>query len=536
MTRLTSTSILLLAILTPLGAQTPGDRVARAVSDRAIWAHLVFLSDDALEGRGTAARGGELAARYIAAQFQRLGFQPGGDQGSYQQRVPLVSRTSTEMELGIEGDTTAPPRPIADYVLWSEGADSASAVSGGPVFVGYGIVAPVYRWDDYQGAQVRGRIVIALAGDPDSTLFDRHTGMPYGGWRYKVDEAMRHGASGILLIHTARSVAFPWANTAGFARELTTIEKPASSVRVEGWLSEGAARRLLAGQALDLDTLMARAARRPFTSLPLATRLQLRVATRIRRWETQNVVALAPGRGPLAGQAVVIGAHYDHLGIREPVDGDSIYNGAEDNASGTACVLAAAEAYRGSGLASRRSVYFVAFGAEERGLLGSQSFVQNQRGKTLVAMVNMDVMNLWGRSRDIGTVAPDHSTLGAALRRAAKAESLTVTIDPDDVRRGRLFRSDNYSFMQVGIPAIRLLSGLDYEGRPEGWGREQKDVMWENRYHTPNDDVKLWYTSDGTAQQVRVLVRLALDVADAPKPPQWAPDSPFNPQGRPRSH
>ncbi|HUL70971.1 MAG TPA: M20/M25/M40 family metallo-hydrolase [Gemmatimonadales bacterium] len=527
-----SVLLLLASMGTSLAAQTPGDRVARAVSEQAIRAHVEFLADDALEGRAPATRGGELAARYIAAQFQRLGLKPGGDSGSFLQRVPLVSRTSTGIGLEVSGDT-ASFRPITDYVLWSETADSMSEVVDSPVFVGFGIVAPVYGWDDYKGAQVRGRLVIALAGDPDSTIFDRHTGMPYGGWRYKVDEAMRHGASGILLIHTTRFTPFAWGNTIGFAHELTAIEKPIPSVRIEGWLSEAAAQRIIAGQARNLDSLIATATHREFRSVPLSVRLGLRVATRIRRWETQNVVGLLPGTGPLAKQAVVIGAHYDHLGIREPVDGDSIYNGAEDNASGTACVLAAAEAFRWSGTTANRSIFFVAFGAEERGLLGSQGFVARQRGRTVVGMVNMDVMNLWGRSRDIGTVAPDHSTLGAALDRAAKAESLKVNVDPDDVRRGRLFRSDNFSFMQVGIPAIRLLSGLDYEGRPPEWGREQKEAMWETRYHTPSDDVKLWYTMDGTAQQVRVLVRMTLDIANAPNPPRWAPDSPFNPQGRP---
>jgi peptidase M28-like protein len=533
MTRAIAGSLLLLAGAgSSLPGQTPGDRVARAVSEQAIRAHVEFLADDALEGRAPATRGGELAARYIAAQFQRLGLKPAGDSGSFLQRVPLVSRTATGMGLELSGDT-ASFRPITDYVLWSEGADTMSEVVDSPVFVGFGIVAPVYRWDDYKGAPVRGRLVIALAGDPDSTIFDRHTGMPYGGWRYKVDEAMRHGAAGILLIHTTRFTPFPWGNTSGFARELTAIQKPASSVRIEGWLSEAAAQRILSGQPRNLDSLITRAAHREFRSVPLNVHLELRVATRIRRWETQNVVALLPGQGPLAKQAVLIGAHYDHLGIREPVDGDSIYNGAEDNASGTACVLAAAEAFRWSGTTSNRSIYFVAFGAEERGLLGSQGFVARQQARSVVGMVNMDVMNLWGRSRDIGTVAPDHSSLGAALRRAARAESLTVGIDPDDVRRGRLFRSDNFSFMQAGIPAIRLLSGLDYEGRPPEWGREQKEAMWETRYHTPSDDVKLWYTMDGTAQQVRVLVRMTLDLANAPNQPRWAPDSPFNPQGRP---
>jgi len=527
----TAAASLLLPLTPPhrLIAQTPGDRVARAVDESVIRAHLGFLSDDLLEGRAPATRGGDLAAKYIAVQFRRLGLEPAGGRGTYYQPVPLVSRRVTEMDLRLLGDSEQTLRPAEDYVLWSEGRDTASIVAGTSIFVGYGIVAPVYGWDDYGRTDVSGRLVVALAGDPDSTRFDRHTGMTYGTWRYKVDEAARHGAAGILLIHTPLTVTYPWRTNLAFIRELTALDRPPNSLRFEGWLTESAARSLLASERLDLDTLVVLASRRGFRPIALRARFTARVRTSARHWATQNVVARLPARGPLARQAVVIGAHYDHLGIGQPVAGDSIYNGAEDNASGTAGVLAAAEAFARSGVHPSRSVYFVAFGAEELGLLGSQALIARPPAAAprLVAAMNLDVANLWGRTRDIGTVGPEHSTLGAVLRTAAAAESLKVSIDPDDLRRGRFYGSDQLSFMLAGIPAIRLLNGLDYEGRPPDWGHEQKEIMWSTRIHTPGDDVKLWYTSDGTAQEVRVLVRMALAVADAPEPPQWAAASPF---------
>jgi hypothetical protein len=510
-----------------LQAQSAAARLARAVDAGVIRAHLNFLSDDLLEGRAPATRGGDLAAIYIAAQFRRLALEPAGDDGTYFQEVPLVTHATVEATLHAVADTQPLTYP-ADYVLWSEGPDSVTELTAGPIFVGYGIIAPAYHWDDYKGTSVRGRIVVALAGDPDSTRFDRYTGMPYGGWRYKVDEAARQGAAGVLLIHTAEA-GFPWSAAVGFARPLTNNRKPPASTRVLGWLSEPAAAELLSREGVDLSALKDQAARPEFQPLALQARFSLRVTTRIRQWATRNVVARLPGRGSRQREGVVIGAHYDHLGIGPAVDGDSIYNGAEDNASGSAGVLAGAEAFRRSGITPLRSIYFVAFGAEERGLLGSQAFVAHPPvpRQDLVAAIALDVMNLWGRTRDIGTVAPDLSTMGATLRSAARAETLRVTIDPDDVHRHRLLRSDNFSFLQMGIPALRLLSGLDYEGRPPEWGRAQKDTMWATRYHTPADDVKGWYTTEGTAQQVRVLVRLALLIANDPARPRWAPGSTF---------
>jgi hypothetical protein len=510
---------------------TPADLAAKLVDERLIRIHVQYLADDAMEGRGTATHGGAAAAAYTAAQFRRLGLVPAGDSGSYQERVPLISRLVTSADLRLVNQPNGILRFKEQFVLWSESQDTLTAFEGDAVFVGYGIVAPGYQWDDYKGVNVQGKIVLALAGDPDSTRFDRHTGMTYGTWRYKLDEAAKHGARAVLLIHSARTVAFPWSNTLAFTRDLTALDRPVSSVVAGGWLSEPAATALLQQADANLSDLIEAAGTPAFQPRAIGLRFSGTVGTAIRHWETHNVVARLPGKGPRSSQVFVIGAHYDHLGIGLPINGDSVYNGAEDNASGVACVLAAAEAIVRSRVAPLRSIIFVAFGAEERGLIGSQAFVAHPPvpRASLVGMVNMDVMNLWGRTTDIGTVGPDHNSLGQTLRDATAAEHMHVTVDPDDVRRGRFYRSDQFSFMQAGIPAIRLISGLEFEGRPPDWGRQQKDEMWAHRYHTPGDEMLPWYSTDGTAQQTRVLVRLALAAANDPAAPAWAKSSPFRP-------
>ena len=535
-------AILVLAPSTRLAAQqpaSPGARVAAALSADVLRGHLEFLADDALEGRAPGTRGGELAQKYIASQFRRLGLQPAGDSGSYFQRVPIISLTPAP--------TLAVTKPAAtrlawkdDYVLWSMRNDSLVSARGEAVFVGYGIVAPELGWNDYAGLDAKGKIVVALVNDPglqDSGIFRGKILTYYGRWTYKIEEARRQGAAGLLLVHTTESATYPWTTVlSGWTGPQVRLETPPDSLVVAGWLQEQTAARLFQSGGQDLSALTAAAARKGFKPVPLGVALEASVRSAVRRTETANVLGRLPGRGPLAKEAVLIGGHYDHFGISAAVEGDSIYNGAEDNASGTAAVLAAAEAFVRSGVRTGRSLIFVGFAAEESGLIGSQALADAPPIplRDLAAILNLDVMNLYGRTSDVSALGLDQSTLGKAFSAAAAAEGLEVTSNEEALLRGTYFRSDHFPLARVGVPGTSVENGSRFVGKPASYGKEQKDKYVAERYHQPSDEILPWFTYDGALQQLRVTVRTAVSVADAPAQPQWQAASEFREAGQAR--
>jgi Zn-dependent M28 family amino/carboxypeptidase len=314
------------------------------------------------------------------------------------------------------------------------------------------------------------------------------------------------------------------------------IEEPPTSLLVAGWLSNGAATRLFHGAGQDLGRLMDLAATRQFKAVPLTTRIEATVRSAITRSETSNVLARLPGRGPLAQEAVLITGHYDHFGIGTAVDGDSIYNGAEDNASGTAAVLAAAEAFVRSGVRTSRAMVFVGFTAEESGLLGSEALVAKPTiplSRT-AAILNLDVMNLYGRTRDVSALGLDQSSLGAVFGRAAMAEGLQVSINKDALLHGLYFRSDHFPFARAGIPGTSIQNGEKYVGQPAGYGHEKKEEYTAKRYHQPSDEILPWFTYAGALQQLRVIVRTAVAAGNAPRQPVWNKTSEFREAGERR--
>ncbi len=541
-----SLPLLLCAVLGagPLAAQTPAPastatRVTRLLDAKVLRAHLEFLADDALEGRAPGTRGGATAAKYIATQFERMGLEPAGDSGTYFQRVPIISLTP-EPTLAVAGATPTRLAWKNDFVLWSMRNDSLVNVKSDAVFVGYGIVAPEQNWNDYAGTDVKGKIVVALVNDPglqDSTIFRGKILTYYGRWTYKIEEARRQGAAGILMVHTTESATYPWTTVlSGWVGPQVRLETPPSSLVVAGWLHQDAATRLLKQGGQDLRALSEAAAKPGFKAVPLGLQLDAAVRSTIRRSETANVLGRWPGRGPLAREAVLIGGHYDHFGIGAPVDGDSIYNGAEDNASGTAGVLATAEAFSRSGVHPARSLVFIGFAAEESGLLGSQALATTPPFplKDMAAILNLDVLNLYGRTRDFSALGLDQSNLGRTMTAAAAAEGLKVTSNEEALIRGAFFRSDHFSLARAGVPGTSLESGSDFVGKPAGWGKEQKDLYVEKRYHQPSDEILPWFTYDGALQQLRVTVRTALLVANAPAQPTWNATSEFRQAGEAR--
>ena len=535
---------LALASVSTLSAQTgtaasPGTRVARAVDSMVFKAHLQFLADDALEGRAPGTRGGLLAGKYIAAQFERLGLQPAGDSGSYFQRVPIIALTPAPT-FAVSMPSPMPLTWKQDYVLWSMRNDSLVNVSGDLVFVGYGIVAPDQQWNDYAGADVKGKIVVTLVNDPglqDSTIFKGKILTYYGRWTYKIEEARRQGAAGILMIHTTESATYPWTTVlSGWTGPQVRLETPPSSLLAAGWIQQATAAKLFQAGGKDLAELTAAAARPGFKAVPLGVSVTASVKSAIRRTETANVLGRLPGHGPHAREAVLIGGHYDHFGIGAPVNGDSIYNGAEDNASGTAAVMTAAEAFVRSGVRPDRSLIFVGFAAEESGLIGSQALADHPPVplRDMATILNLDVMNLYGRTTDVSALGLDQSTLGKVFTAAAAAEGLKVSTNQEALLTGSYFRSDHFSLARVGVPGTSIENGSSYVGRPEGWGRQQKEKYTAERYHQPSDQMQPWFTYGGVVQQLRVTARTALAVADAPSQPVWSRTSEFREAGEQR--
>src|SRR5216110_3039651 len=415
---------------------TPATRAAPlpAVSTTAMDAHLKYLADDLLEGRAPATRGGLLAARYIAAQFEALGLEPAARDGSYFQSVALVGMTPRPSLVWGKGGATRPLTYLDDFVAWAERPERHIVADGEVVFVGYGVAAAEWRWDDYKDMDVRGKVLLMLVNDPglqDSTVFNGRALTYYGRWTYKLEEAARRGALGALLVHTTESATYGWDVVRGsWSVEQFKLDRSAAqSIAFAGWVTHDAAQAALAQAGLNLDSLTRAAGRRDFRPVATGLRVALDITSAVRHVQSENVVARMPGSDPaLSREVVVFTAHWDHKGIGPVVNGDSIYNGAEDNASGIAAMLATAQALSRATPPPRRTLLFVATTAEESGLLGSQAYVQTPLVplERTAAVLNLDVTNVRGATRDIDALGIDRSTLGPVFAAAARAESLAV--------------------------------------------------------------------------------------------------------------
>ncbi len=525
----------------PLRAQQPAPvdagRIARAVRADVLWSSLRFLADDLLEGRAPGTRGGDIAAHYLAAQFQLMGLAPAGDSGTWFHHVPVVTlNPSPTLRVG-EREL----RFRDEFVAWSERAEEAVSASGELVFVGFGVDAPEWQWDDFKGQDLRGKILLMLVNDPglrDPAIFRGRILTYYGRWTYKLEEAARRGAAGVLLLHNDTMATYGW-NTVrnSWTGDQVRLLQPATSLAFAGWITQGTAAELLRGRGHDLARLMDAASRRDFRPVATGLTVQAGVRSALRRTSTANVIGRLQGSDPrLAEEVVVIGAHYDHLGIGEAVSGDSIMNGAVDNGSGVATMLAIADAFARTGGRPRRSLLFVGFAAEEKGLLGSQALASRPPVPLarMAAMLNLDGANLYGATRDIAALGLDQSSLGRLFEQAARAEGLRVTTDSTALVRGSFFRSDHFPLARAGVPALSWESGHDVVGRPTGWYEQMDEEYNRLRYHQPDDEILPWYVPDGALQQARVLVRVAVMAGNALEQPTWSASSEFRAAGEAR--
>jgi Zn-dependent M28 family amino/carboxypeptidase len=475
--------------------------------------HVRFLSHDLLEGRGTGQRGGDIAAEYIAAQFALYGLKPAGDNGSYLQKVPLVGITpGADTRFTLVPASGAPPslkpidlKPLVDYVAYDQTQQPESNVDADIVYVGYGIEAPEYNWDDYKGVDVKGKVLLMLVNEPpsdDPKFFAGKALTYYGRWVYKYEEAARKGAVGAILIHKTEMASYGWEvvrnSNSGEKSYLKLDGTP--KLKAAAWIQLSVARNLFAASGLDLDKMMAAANSRDFKPVLLPVRLSAYMTSKVRPFESNNVVAVLPGAGSvLKNEGVMYTAHYDHLGIRPDIPGDNIYNGAMDNATGCGILMEIARAYAGAAQKPRRSVYFVSVTAEEQGLLGSEYLGKHPpipAGKISLDLNYDDLMPL-GEPEEVQVSGAERTTFYPTVR--AMAQDFRFKIRPDArPEAGHYYRSDHFSLARVGIPAFSVNEGNKFKGHDEAWGLAQHDDYTKHHYHQPSDEYHpgMDYTSD----------------------------------------
>jgi Zn-dependent M28 family amino/carboxypeptidase len=511
---------------------------APTLKEPALRAHLSFLADDLLEGRGTGQRGGELTVRYLETQAAAIGLQPMPG-GGYRQPVPIQGTRLVSGSVVFDaGGKRIAPKPGDQIVFGTASGKTEVAFDAPLVFVGYGVSAPEENWDDYKGQDVKGKILVMMVDDPQPTAEEpnRFAGKAYtwyGRWVYKFEEAARRGAAGALLIHTTPSASYAWSVPANsFSHERFRLAGPGNPV--EGWLQEDTARALFAAAGFDLDTLRAQAERRDFKPVELKTAARVQMTSTVRQVEQFNVVGIVPGTDPkLKEQAVVYSAHWDHFGIDEKLGSgrDHVFNGAIDNATGTAALLAmAAEAVRKP---ARRTQVFLWPAAEEQGLLGSAAYVANPvvpLAKT-AADLNLDSLNFVGRTKDIGVPGAERSSLYDTAAGVARKMGLKLAPSIPDMS-GAYFRADHFSFAKAGVPAFNVGSAVfSGDGHFEfEHGQAQasaKMVGYKQDYHQVTDEYRPEWDLSGMLQQAQFTLNLGYAVANAPAMPTWKKGDPF---------
>ncbi len=505
---------------------------ARIIDAQRLRREVAVLAGDEFEGRGPASAGDLMTQRYLSTALERFGYTPGGEDGSWLQVFDIVSVNATTpatWNFTSSGDTLALTH--WDDFIAASGVQAPDAVidDAEVVFVGYGIRAPEYDWDDYKGLDVSGKVLLMLNNDPDwdLELFAGNRRLYYGRWTYKYEIAAQLGAAGVIIIHTTPSAGYPFqvvqTSWSGPQYELPAADQE-PTIAIKAWVTEAAGERLVSLAGHELARLVESARSPSFAPIPLAVTTSLRLENDLSSVRTANVAGLLEGRDPvLKDEVVVFTAHHDHLGVGEPDDtGDSIYNGALDNAAGVAQILAVAEAIQALPAPPRRSILILFVAAEEQGLLGSAYYALHPTfapGK-IAANVNLDGGNIWGRTRDVTYIGYGKSTLDTVVEQAVASQGRTVQGDqfPD---RGFFYRSDQFSFAKIGVPAIYLDVGTDFIGQPEGWGVTQIETWEAVQYHQPSDELDESWNFDGMIEDAQLAFYVGLAIAADDDMPTW---------------
>ena len=519
---------------------------ARAMSAESLLAHVKDLSADSMEGRGPATPGEEKTIAYLTRQFQALGLQPGNPDGTWVQQADLVGYTSRPTASFTAGGKTIALAFPDDYVANSRHQRAETKVAGSEiVFVGYGVVAPEYGWDDYKGVDVRGKTILMLVNDPavaapgappgdttqlDSAAFRGRAMTYYGRWTYKYEIATAKGAAAAIIIHETGPAGYPFDVVKGsYTAEQFDVISPEAGKRVpvEGWVRREKAAELIAAAGLDLDSLKAAARTKAFRPVALNAKANFDVKIASRRVRSRNFVAKLEGTDR-KDEVVIYSAHWDHLGRDTTAQGDQVYNGALDNATGTAGLIELARAFKAAQPAPRRSILFLAVTAEEKGLVGAKYYAANPLyplDKT-AANINIDELNPWGRTSDLTVVGLGNSTLDDVLTRVLSADGRTVRPDPEP-EKGFYYRSDHFEFAKQGVPALYVNFGTQYEGAAADSGQARHDAWEANDYHKPSDEVRPWWDLSGAVADLRAVFGVGYLVAQDDALPQWKPGTEF---------
>lgn len=506
---------------------------ADTITGEDLRAVVAEIADDRYQGRGPGSVGDILARQYLIAQMTALGLQPGGENGSWEQPFALVGVNAVQPPVWLfsGNDNSLQLLQHEDYIATSGvQAPTAEIRDAEVVFVGYGIEAPEYQWDDFKDVDLTGKVLLMLNNDPDwdPALFGGDTRLYYGRWNYKYESAARQGAAGAIIIHTAPSAGYPWqtVQTSWTGEQFELPDEGAPRIQVRGWVTEDAAAKLVALADQQLPALIEQAKQRDFRPVPLGVTTSLLLNTTVSSTTSANVIGVLPGSdATLSREAVIYTAHHDHLGMSEPtgVPGeDLIYNGALDNASGVAQVLRIAAAFTALPQPPRRTIAFNFVGAEEQGLLGSQYYAAHPTfapGR-IAANINLDGGAIWGRMRDLTFIGYGKSSLDAVVEDVARFQQRTVTPDqfPD---RGYFYRSDQFNFARIGVPALYLDGGTDIIGQPQGWGEEQLNRFTNVDYHQTSDELTDSWNFDGMVQDAQANFFVGLRIANAPAMPVW---------------
>jgi Zn-dependent M28 family amino/carboxypeptidase len=514
------------------------DRALGSISQEGLKADIGLLSSDEFEGRGPSTRAEELTLRFLMDRFTKLGLHPGNGT-SFLQEVPLTEITSRpDSDLVVSGGNAATRLRYRDeYVASTMRAVDRSGIEGSEmIFVGYGIVAPEWGWNDYDGIDVRGKTVVMLVNDPgfateDSGLFNGRAMTYYGRWTYKYEEAARQGAAGAFIVHETEPAAYPWGvvtnSFTGPQMSFASADRNMSRAAVEGWLTIDAAREVFRQAGRDFDELEAAAARKGFAAVPLGLRASVSLHNSVRNVASNNALALLPGAAR-KDECVIYMAHWDHLGIDTARAGDRIFNGALDNATGVAGLLALAEAFTKLEKPPSRSILFVAVTCEEQGLLGSEYYAEHPvfpLDRT-VAALNMDALNIYGPMKDITVIGLGNSDLDEYLVDAAATQGRVVKPDPEP-EKGSFFRSDHFSLARHGVPVLYAGGGTDHVVHGPEWTRAEQDKYIAENYHKPSDEFDPAWDLSGAVDDLRLLLRVGYRLAGESTFPQWKEGSEF---------
>src|SRR5258706_5841670 len=483
----------------PISVRLPGAAFAamETINPEHIRWHVRYLSHDLLEGRGTGQRGGDIAAEYIATQFAEYGLKPAGDNGSYLQKVPLVGITTlpeTHFSLSPKQGSPMHLKLLDEYVAFDQTQQAQSDVDAEIVFVGYGIEAPEYNWDDYKGVDVRGKVLLMLVNEPpsdDPKFFKAKALTFYGRWVYKYLEATRKGAVGVILVHKEDMASYPWEvvrNSNSGEKSYLKLEGPA--LKVASWVHLDVAKKLAAVSGMDLDKMMAEARTREFHPVNMGAKLKAHMVSKVRNFESNNVLAILPGANrKMKDEAVMYTAHYDHFGIRPDMTGDNIFNGADDNATGCGILLELARAFSVAREHPARSMIFAAVAAEEQGLLGSEYLGKHPPipAGRIALDLNYDDVKPLGAAEEVEVSGAERTTFYPWVQATAKEFRLTIRPDARP-EAGHFYPPDHFSLARVGIPSFSINQGMKFKGHDEAWGLAQDKEYTEKHYHQPSDE------------------------------------------------